>query len=151
MKHQPKKRWGQHFLADTNLLKKIVRIVSPDPSDSILEIGPGGGALTELLVPLVNDLVGVEIDRELYLSLKRNSELGNCTFLNEDFLKLDLTQLPFEGARIRVTGNIPYNITSAIIFKLLETPQRWTDIHIMVQKEVADRLTASAGTKSYGR
>ena len=151
MKHQLKKRWGQHFLTDTNLLKKIVRIVSPEPSDSILEIGPGGGALTELLAPLVNDLVGVEIDRELCHSLQQNSELGNCTFLNQDFLKFDLTRLLFEGRRIRVMGNIPYNITSPIIFKLLESPQRWTDIHIMVQKEVADRLIALAGAKSYGR
>ena len=151
MKYQLKKRWGQHFLTDTNLLKKIVRIVSPDLSDSILEIGPGGGALTELLAPLVNDLVGVEVDRELCHSLQQNGKLGNCTFLNADFLRLDLTQLPFEGNRIRAMGNIPYNITSPIIFKLLESPERWTDIHIMVQKEVADRLTAPTGTRSYGR
>lgn len=146
-----RKRWGQHFLSDRNLLLKLVRIIDPGPGESILEIGPGEGALTELLVPRVKQLIGVEIDRGLFNTLISNPALAECRFLNQDFLDLDLSSLSFSGERVRVVGNIPYHITSPIIFKLLEEPSRWWDIHLMVQKEVADRLTASSGNKTYGR
>lgn len=151
MKHFPRKRWGQHFLTDTNLLYKLVRLIDPEPHDSILEIGPGEGALTELLAPMVNELVAIEIDRNLFHALKTNTTLSECRILNQDFLRVDLGSLPFTGESIRVVGNIPYRVTSPIIFKLLEDPSRWQDIHLMVQKEVADRLTAPAGNKTYGR
>ena len=112
-----KKRWGQHFLADTNLLNKLVELISPTRDDSILEIGSGGGALTELLAPKVEHLVGIEIDRELYRDLKERKDLTNCQFINRDFLKVDLGEIPFMTAQVRVVGNLPYNITSPILFK----------------------------------
>lgn len=151
MKHPPRKKWGQHFLTDTNLLHKLVRIIDLQPEDQILEIGPGGGALTELMAPKVKKYVGVEIDKDLYQILTSDDFLKDYTFINDDFLKLDLSALPFDDGLIRVIGNIPYNITSPIIFKLLESNVTWQDIHIMVQKEVAERLIAKPGTKVYGR
>lgn len=116
-----------------------------------MEIGPGEGALTELIAPRVKELIGVEIDRDLVDTLLANKALSGCTFLRQDFLDIDLSSLPFSERTVRVVGNIPYSITSPIIFKLLEQPSRWKDIHLMVQKEVADRLTALAGNKTYGR
>lgn len=151
MKHPPRKKWGQHFLTDTNLLHKLVRIIDLQPEDQILEIGPGGGALTELMAPKVKKYVGVEIDKDLYQILTSDDFLKDYTFINDDFLKLDLSALPFDDGLIRVIGNIPYNITSPIIFKLFESNVTWQDIHIMVQKEVAERLIAKPGTKVYGR
>lgn len=146
-----RKRWGQHFLRDTNLLDKVVRIIGPGPTDSILEIGPGEGALTELLAPRVGKLVGIEIDAGLYDSLITHPGLVRCTFIHGDVLDIDLSGLPFEGFPVRVVGNIPYSITSPLIFALLEDPGRWTDIHFMIQQEVSDRLTAAHGSRVYGR
>ena len=146
-----RKRWGQHFLSDKNLLQKLIRIVNPQPEDSILEIGPGEGALTELLIPRVKELMGIEIDHDLYNSLLSNEALAGCMFIREDFLQVDLSTLPFTGSQIRVVGNIPYHITSPIIFKLLEHSLKWHDIHLTVQKEVADRMTAQVASKAYGR
>ena len=151
MKHSAKKRWGQHFLADTNLLKKLIELISPTSDDSILEIGPGGGALTELLAPIVKELVGIEIDRELYGHLKERNDLPNCQFVNRDFLRIDLKEIPFKSGQVRVVGNLPYNITSPIMFKLTEHEPFWRDCHFMVQKEVGERMAAKAGSKTYGR
>ena len=151
MKHFAKKRWGQHFLADTNLLRKLVNLIGASSSDSVLEIGSGGGALTEMLAPQVNDLVGVEIDRDLFHDLSNRIYLKNCTFINDDFLKLDCRNISFETENVRVIGNLPYNISSTIVFKLIEGEPFWRDCHFMVQKEVAERMTASFGSKTYGR
>ena len=151
MKHSAKKRWGQHFLADTNLLKKLVELISPTSDDSVLEIGPGGGALTELLAPIVKELVGIEIDRELYEHLKERDDLPNCQFVNRDFLRVDLKEIPFKAGQVRVVGNLPYNITSPILFKLTAHDPFWRDCHFMVQKEVGERMAAKAGSKTYGR
>ena len=146
-----KKKWGQHFLADTNLLKKLVKLIDPLKSDSLLEIGPGGGALTELLDPYVKDLIGVEVDKKLFNKLCSRNDLANCSFINEDFLKLDLSTLVFQTKNIRLVGNLPYNISSQIIFRLLEKENFWRDCHFMVQKEVGDRMAALPGSKTYGR
>ena len=151
MKYSAKKRWGQHFLADTNLLKKLIELISPTSDDSILEIGPGGGALTELLAPTVKELVGIEIDRELYGHLKERDDLPNCQFVNRDFLGVDLKEIPFKAGQVRVVGNLPYNITSPILFKLTAHEPFWRDCHFMVQKEVGERMAAKAGSKTYGR
>ena len=150
-KYAGKKRWGQHFLADTNLLNKLVELISPTSDDSILEIGPGGGALTELLAPKVEHLVGIEIDRELYGDLKKWKDLTNCQFINRDFLKVDLRKISFRTGQVRVVGNLPYNITSPILFKLTAHDPFWRDCHFMVQKEVGERMAAKAGSKTYGR
>ena len=151
MKHSARKRWGQHFLADTNLLNKLVELISPNSDDSILEIGPGSGALTELLAPIVKELVGIEIDRELYGHLKEREDLPNCQFVNRDFLRIDLKEIPFKAGQVRVVGNLPYNITSPILFKLTAHEPFWRDCHFMVQKEVGERMAAKAGSKTYGR
>ncbi|MFQ6615856.1 MAG: 16S rRNA (adenine(1518)-N(6)/adenine(1519)-N(6))-dimethyltransferase RsmA [Fidelibacterota bacterium] len=146
-----RKRWGQHFLRDTNLLDKVVRIIGPRSTDSVLEVGPGEGALTELLAPRVKELIGVEIDADLVQALVTHPGLDRCTFIQGDVLAVDLSNLPFKEFPVRVVGNIPYGITSPLIFALLEHPGRWKDIHFMVQQEVAERLTASPGSKVYGR
>ena len=146
-----KKKWGQHFLADTNLLKKLVKLIDPLKSDSLLEIGPGGGALTELLDPYVKDLIGVEVDKKLFNKLSSRNDLVNSSFINEDFLKLDLATLVFQTRNIRLVGNLPYNISSQIIFRLLEKENFWRDCHFMVQKEVGERMAALPGSKTYGR
>ena len=146
-----KKKWGQHFLADTNLLKKLVKLIYPLKSDSLLEIGPGGGALTELLDPYVKDLIGVEVDKKLFNKLSSRNDLVNSSFINEDFLKLDLSTLVFQTRNIRLVGNLPYNISSQIIFRLLEKENFWRDCHFMVQKEVGERMAALPGSKTYGR
>ena len=146
-----KKKWGQHFLADTNLLKKLVKLIDPLKSESLLEIGPGGGALTELLDPYVKDLIGVEVDKKLFNKLCSRNDLANCSFINEDFLKLDLSTLVFQTKNIRLFGNLPYNISSQIIFRLLEKENFWRDCHFMVQKEVGERMAALPGSKTYGR
>ena len=151
MRHLAKKRWGQHFLADTNLLRKLVNLIGVSSSDSVLEIGPGEGALTELFALQVNDLVGVEIDRDLFQGLSHRTDLENCTFINDDFLKLDCNEITFGTENIRVVGNLPYNISSPILFKLIEGQPFWRDCHFTVQKEVAERMTASFGSKTYGR
>ena len=148
--HPFRKRWGQNFLADRNLLDKIVRTIDPKKSDSILEIGPGEGALTELIYPLVKEMVAIEIDPMLIEHLKNRESLKGLNIVHGDVLLQDIESLPVKNL-VRVIGNIPYNITSPIIFWLIEQLHFWNDAFIMMQKEVAERLSAVAGTKAYGR
>ena len=148
--HPFRKRWGQNFLADRNLLDKIVRTIDPKKSDSILEIGPGEGALTELIYPLVKEMVAIEIDPMLIEHLKNRESLKGLNIVHGDVLLQDIESLPVKNL-VRVIGNIPYNITSPIIFWLIEQLHFWNDAFIMMQKEVAERLSAAVGTKAYGR
>jgi len=148
--HPFRKRWGQNFLADRNLLDKIVRTIDPKKSDSILEIGPGEGALTELIYPLVKEMVAIEIDPMLIEHLKNRESLKGLNIVHGDVLLQDIESLPVKNL-VRVIGNIPYNITSPIIFWLIEQLHFWDDAFIMMQKEVAERLSAVVGTKAYGR
>ena len=148
--HPFRKRWGQNFLVDRNLLEKIVRTIDPKKSDSILEIGPGEGALTELIYPLVKEMVAIEIDPMLIEHLKNRESLKGLNIVHGDVLLQDLESLPVKNL-VRVIGNIPYNITSPIIFWLIEQLHFWDDAFIMMQKEVAERLSAAVGTKAYGR
>ena len=148
--HPFRKRWGQNFLADRNLLDKIVRTIDPKKSDSILEIGPGEGALTELIYPIVKEMVAIEIDPMLIEHLKNRESLKGLTIVHGDVLLQDIESLPVKNL-VRVIGNIPYNITSPIIFWLIEQLHFWDDAFIMMQKEVAERLSAVVGTKAYGR
>ncbi len=149
-KHSFRKKWGQNFLADTNLLRKIIRTIHPNKTDSILEIGPGEGALTEKLFPLVQHLAAIEIDPRLIEYLNGRDDLKQCHFIHKDVLWQDLDQLPIPSP-VKVIGNIPYNITSPILFWLIEQQKYWTEAFLMIQKEVADRLTSQPGTKAYGR
>ena len=149
-RHPFRKKWGQNFLADNNLLGRIARIVDPKSTDSILEIGPGEGALTERILPLVKEMVAVEIDPLLIDHLKNRAVLEGLKVIHGDVLLQDIEDLPVLNP-VRVIGNIPYNITSPIVFWLIEQLDYWNDAFIMTQKEVADRLSAQVGTKAYGR
>jgi 16S rRNA (adenine1518-N6/adenine1519-N6)-dimethyltransferase len=145
---RPKKRFGQNFLQDENILNKIVREINPQLDDLIIEIGPGYGALTQKILSSTENLISVEIDDELASSLKER--FPDLHLINEDFLETDLSNLPKDGKKLRVVGNIPYNITSPILFKLIENNKLIRDAVFMVQLEVAKRMTANRGTKDYG-
>ena len=145
-----KKKWGQNFLVDKNLLGKIVSNLNLKSEDRILEIGPGEGALTELMLPAVEQMAAVEIDPELVAHLRSLKHLQSCHFLHKDILLLDLDSLPL-ALPVRIIGNIPYNITSPILFWLIKQRSHWSDAYLMVQKEMAERLTGKVGTKAYSR
>jgi len=145
-----KKSLGQNFLVDQNLQRKIVEVLDPSPADAVLEIGPGHGALTRHLMGRVGRLILVELDDRL--AAKLVAEWGDrpeVAVRHQDFLKTDIGSLTADPSSLLVIGNIPYNITAPIIFKLLERP-RPKDIVLMVQREVADRLVAPADTSEYG-
>ena len=144
-----KKKWGQNFLVDNNLLEKIINNVRIDSNENVLEIGPGQGALSEKLVGICNELHMVEIDRDLITILKQHNKLSQAEIINQDILKVDLPTLDIENPV--VVGNIPYNITSPIVFWLIKHLASWNRAYLMVQKELAQRLTAKIGTKDYSR
>ena len=148
--HPFRKKWGQNFLTDSNLLDRIVRTVEPQENDNFLEIGPGDGSLTELIFPKVKKMVVVEIDPLLIKHLSIRSDFDGLHIIHGDILLQDIEDLPIEEP-VRIIGNIPYNITSSIIFWLIEQLDFWDDAFIMMQKEVAQRLTANIGTKEYSR
>jgi len=148
--HTFRKKWGQNFLTDKNLLDKIVKVVSPKNNEHFLEIGPGEGALTERVFPKVGGMVAIEIDPILVTEIKKKPKLEGLHILNGDILLKDIDDLPIKSP-VRVIGNIPYNITSPILFWLIEQLDYWEDAYIMMQKEVAERLSASVNTKAYGR
>ena len=148
--HSFRKKWGQNFLVDPNIVKKIYQTINPKITDNIIEIGPGEGALTQIILPKVNDMISIEIDPLLIDKLSNSVMLKNLKIVHEDILKTNIYDLEIDKPA-RVIGNIPYNITSQIIFWLIEQLDYWSDAFIMVQKEVAHRLVAEAGTKEYGR
>ncbi len=148
--HKFRKKWGQNFLTDNNLLDKIIRTVAPTKDDSILEIGPGGGALSNKIINLVKEMVAVEVDPFLVKYLNTLQGLENLKIVEGDILKKKISDLDINPP-VRIIGNIPYNITSLIIFWLIDQRSYWKDAFIMVQKEVADRIIADVGTKDYGR
>jgi len=146
LKHTYRKRWGQNFLQDPNFIRKIIDIAQVESTDVVLEIGPGLGALTSELGKKVSRVIAVEIDPLLIEPLRKNLP-ANVEVVHQDFMKFDLDQFkdPYT-----VVGNLPYYITTPILFKVLEHPG-WVRSIFMVQKEVADRLFARPGTKDYGR
>jgi len=150
MNHPFRKKWGQNFLVDSNLLKKIAHTINPKSNNCILEIGPGEGALSEKIFPIVKEMVGVEIDPLLIEKLKKHDKLKDLSIIKGDILLYEIDKLPISNP-VRVIGNIPYNITTPIIFWLIEQLDYWDDAFLMVQKEVANRLVAQASTKSYGK
>ncbi|WP_337865114.1 16S rRNA (adenine(1518)-N(6)/adenine(1519)-N(6))-dimethyltransferase RsmA [Ignavibacterium sp.] len=143
---QPIKRFGQNFLLDKNIIKKIAEVIDPKPGEKIIEIGPGQGALTDLLAESGAEVIAVEIDKRVIEFLSES--YPNVEIINQDFLEFDLKKL--NSNELRVVGNIPYNITSQIIFKLIENHQIVRDFVFMVQYEVAKRMIAKKGTKDYG-
>ena len=148
--HSFRKKWGQNFLIDPNIVKKIYRTIEPIGSDNILEIGTGEGVLTKIIIPEVNKMVSIEIDPVLVNKLNNSNRLKKLKVVNKDILKTNIYDLDIDNP-VRVIGNIPYNITSQIIFWLIEQLDYWSDAFIMVQKEVAHRLIAKVGTKEYSR
>lgn len=151
----PKHRWGQNFLIDANLLGKVVEGGDLQPDNAVLEIGPGLGALTQVLARRVRQVLAVEIDPGLYAALTEETLSGvdNVRVLHEDFLQTDLARWVPEvlgPGRHPVVANIPYSITSPVVVRLLEHRSLFDRIVLMVQKEVADRLTASPNTRDYG-
>ena len=148
-KHRARKRFGQHFLNDPGIIDAIVRAVHPTADDIIVEIGPGQGAITDALARSAGHLHAVELDRDLVARLRRRYEDNpNVTVHEADALQFDFAVL---GDRMRVVGNLPYNISTPLLFHLLKFRNRILDMHFMLQKEVVDRMAASPGSKAYGR
>jgi len=149
-RRRAKRSLGQNFLVDVNLQRKIVAALAAPPTAEVLEIGPGRGALTRHLAGSVRRLILVELDDDLAAELgERYAGRVDVHVVHANFLDVDLAELSDDPSQLRVVGNIPYNITTPIIFKLLERP-RPLDIVLMVQDDVADRLVGSVGTKAYG-
>lgn len=147
MLNKPLKRFGQNYLIDKNIINKIITEIDPQPDDTVIEIGPGRGALTELLIQKLKDFTAVEIDKRVIETL--SIKYPSLKIINEDFLKMDLQQF-FKNNRIKIVGNIPYNITSSIIFKIIENRNFVQESVFMVQNEVAKRMSAKVKTKDYG-
>jgi 16S rRNA (adenine1518-N6/adenine1519-N6)-dimethyltransferase len=150
-KDPPKKQLGQHFLHERGVIEKIVLAVNPKPGETIVEIGPGQGAITFPLLRRHGALTVVEFDRDLITPLMEASEgIGELTIIHKDVLKVDFGKLAGEG-RVRLVGNLPYNISTPILFHVLEHADAIVDMHFMLQKEVVDRMGAGPGSKIYGR
>ncbi len=148
---RPKQSLGQNFLVDENIARKIIKNLTPNPQDVIIEIGPGFGVLTKYVIPQVKQVIGVEIDRDLCRDLREQfSQFENFNLIEGDFLKTDLTQYWEEGDPIRFLGNIPYHITSPVIFKIFQIRKFVSDMTLMIQREVAERIVAPPGGKDYG-
>ncbi|MBO6558210.1 MAG: 16S rRNA (adenine(1518)-N(6)/adenine(1519)-N(6))-dimethyltransferase RsmA [Pseudomonadales bacterium] len=145
---KPRKRFGQNFLVDQGLIGKIIRSFDTRPGEQVVEIGPGQGALTEHLVNTGCDLTLVEIDRDLADLLAER--FPNVNLMNEDVLKADLPAVISEPP-VRVIGNLPYNISTPLMFRLFKHLELFHDMHFMLQLEVVNRMTAEPSTKSYGR
>jgi 16S rRNA (adenine1518-N6/adenine1519-N6)-dimethyltransferase len=149
MKHQARKRFGQHFLTDSAVIDAIVRAIDPRPGEALVEIGPGLGAMTQPVLARCERLTVIELDRDLAARLRRTPRLD---VVESDVLKVDVGALADRlGGRLRVIGNLPYNISSPILFHLLPWADRVVDQHFMLQKEVVDRMAAGPGNKTYGR
>ena len=148
---RPRKRFGQHFLHDSTIVERILGAIDPQPGEPLLEIGPGRGALTLPLLRRCRRLIAVEIDRDLVPLLQREAEgIGELEIINADILGFDLASLEAPDA-LRLVGNLPYNISTPLMFHLLDSARLIRDMHFMVQKEVALRAVAGPGDKNYGR
>jgi 16S rRNA (adenine1518-N6/adenine1519-N6)-dimethyltransferase len=147
--HRPRKRFGQHFLKDPGIIEAIVQAIDPQPGDTVVEIGPGHGAITESLARRAGHLHCVELDRDLAAALRRRlGQRNNVTIHEADALKFDFCAL---GDSLRIVGNLPYNISTPLLFHLIDCRDCVKDMHFMLQKEVVDRMTAGPGSKTYGR
>ncbi len=149
MKHQPRKRFGQNFLHDNLVIERIINAIYPQDGQHIVEVGPGLGALTLPLLERSQALQVIEIDRDLIAKLKQR-DLANLTIHEADVLTVDWAAIA-DKQPVRVVGNLPYNIGTPLLLKLLEQREHVLDIHVMLQKEVIDRLSATVGSRAYGR
>lgn len=148
MKHIAKKRFGQNFLTDQSIINSLVEAISPKADDLMVEIGPGLGALTKPLLRKLDLLHVVEVDRDIISWMQNEYAKNSINIHNADALKFDFSSL---GENIRVVGNLPYNISTPILFHLLDNVSHITDMHFMLQKEVVERMVAEPSTPAYGR
>lgn len=149
--HTPRKRFGQHFLKDENVLRNMMQCIALEKTDRVVEIGPGLGALTQYLLSQLNHLDAVELDRDLILILKEKFSPQQLTIHAIDALDFSYASLSKTKADLRVVGNLPYNISTPLLFKLFSEIDCIRDMHFMLQKEVVLRLTAEVGSADYGR
>lgn len=148
MKHIAKKKFGQNFLIDQAIIQSLINAIHPQADDLMVEIGPGLGAMTQPLIKHLDHLHVVEIDRDIIQWMQGFYPPKKITIHNSDVLKFDFATI---GERIRVVGNLPYNISSPILFKLLENTAQIIDMHFMLQKEVVERMVAEPSSSEYGR
>ena len=149
--HTPRKRFGQNFLHDTGVIDKIVRTINPQPGQHLVEIGPGQGALTEPLLHHLDSLDAVELDRDLVTLLTEKYADQGLHLHSMDALKANFCELATEGEKLRIIGNLPYNISTPLLFHLFEQKACIADMHFMLQKEVVQRMAADPGSKTFGR
>ena len=151
-RHQPRKRFGQNFLHDESVIQRIVAVVNPRPGDHVVEIGPGRGALTRHLLPVCDHFEAIELDRDLVALLGRELMPKKPFALHQgDVLKFDFARLTDKPASLRIVGNLPYNISTPVMFHLLSYAHLIKDMVFMLQLEVVQRLAATTGDKNYGR
>lgn len=148
MRHHPRKRFGQNFLIDAYVIAKIVAEISPQQDDCMVEIGPGLGALTKPLLQYLDHLTVIEIDRDIVAQLEKQFSPEKITIYGIDALKLDFSSL---GNQLRIVGNLPYNISTPLLFHLSHYSENILDMHFMLQKEVVERMIAKPSTSDYGR
>ncbi|TXH95849.1 MAG: 16S rRNA (adenine(1518)-N(6)/adenine(1519)-N(6))-dimethyltransferase RsmA [Rheinheimera sp.] len=152
MGHQARKRFGQNFLHDPAVIERIVKAIAPKPGEHLVEIGPGLGALTEPVAERCGHLTVVELDRDLAQRLREHPTLADkLTIYQTDAMKFDFSQLMPADGKLKVFGNLPYNISTPLLFHLFEFADCIENMHFMLQKEVVERMTASHGSKTFGR
>jgi 16S rRNA (adenine1518-N6/adenine1519-N6)-dimethyltransferase len=152
MKHIPRKRFGQNFLTDQLVLRNIIEDIAPAADDTMVEIGPGLGAMTRLLLNSLTQLHVVELDRDLVKRLEQGFAVDRLSVHSADALKFDFGAIPVpEGHKLRVVGNLPYNISTPLLFHLTAFTSIVQDQHFMLQKEVVERMVADPGSKAFGR
>ena len=149
--HQPRKRFGQNFLTDDGIIAEIARAINPDTEDNVVEIGPGQGALTRALLDYGCQLNAIEIDRDLQGLLTGIFCEEPFTLHNADALRFDFSSLDHSGRKLRIVGNLPYNISTPLLFHLYGFSSIIEDMHFMLQREVVERLAASPSTRDWGR
>lgn len=149
--YKAKKRFGQNFLQDPTVIDRIVKSIQPKEFDNIIEIGPGLGAITREILPYTKKMAVIELDRDIIPKLKFNCDrVGELNIFQQDALKTDFSEFATNG-KIRVIGNLPYNISTPIMFHLFDFLDNIHDMHFMLQKEVVERMTAGPNSKTYGR
>lgn len=148
MKHIPRKRFGQNFLVDRSVIARIVDAIDPKPTDNLVEIGPGLGALTVPLLERVTRLQVVELDRDLAAGLRASYPPERLIVCEGDALRFDFSAL---AAPLRIVGNLPYNISTPLLFHMVTYAERFADLHFMLQREVVERMVAAPSTPEYGR
>ncbi len=152
MNHRPRKRFGQNFLHDPGVIQRIIDAIHPQAGDNLVEIGPGQGAITLPLLTALKRMQVVELDRDLIQPLAAQcAPVGEVIIHNADALKFDFSSIATADRPLRVVGNLPYNISTPILFHLLDYSAWIKDMHFMLQKEVVERMAAGPGSKTYGR